>query len=201
MAGGLAGIGGALSGVGAIAGAMGKDKQAAQPVSGYATLPKPVRDAYERVYLPGVLDYFDNPFYNIPMKRYENTDPIFGSQALRDVQQWSDAVGGLFSPYKTGDEDPENQYSPEQQAMWAAMMDEMFGRQMVSQQAGPGGMYMTKANIPWQQFQQGASAADFAELGKLLEGAQAAGPGMYAGGFVHPERGLVDTGRILAGAR
>jgi hypothetical protein len=92
----IIGIGGALlSGLGG-----GKDTSSTSaPQSGFATLPKPVQDAYLKTYLPAVLDLYNKPRQPIPMIRapLEPASP-FDSAELSKLQLFSDKVGGYFSP-------------------------------------------------------------------------------------------------------
>lgn len=94
-------FGSILKGVGLASSILGGDgKQEAQVTGGFGALPQEVQDAYLDTYLPDVLGYYDDPFYNIPMSRYQGdpNDPFY-NPALAQVQQYSDAIGGLFSPY------------------------------------------------------------------------------------------------------
>lgn len=89
-----------LAGAGIAGSLFGGKKQKAQPTSGFATLPKPVQDAFLKTYLPDVLSQYDAPFQAIPMNRVAAPDPNdpFASRGLYDLQQYSDSIGGLFSP-------------------------------------------------------------------------------------------------------
>ncbi len=193
------GFGSILAGAGAIAGALGKDKQKAQATGGYATLPDDVKKAYEQTFLPGVMDWYDDPYYNVPMRRYDETDPMFKSRALSDVQQWSDAVGGLFSPYidpatgqpvggagagAGGNSPPQNMQNSN---------NEMLGRMVAQQLAGSG----MKGNSRYISFLNNAKPADFAQLGERTSGA-APGNGRLAGGYVKDGQ-LVNYDDIILG--
>lgn len=88
-------------GIAGVAGSIfGGKKTKAQPTSGFATLPKPVQDAFLKTYLPDVLSQYDTPFQPIPMNRVSAPDPNdpFASRGLYDLQQYSDQIGGLFTP-------------------------------------------------------------------------------------------------------
>lgn len=93
-------------GAGALASAFGKDKKqvASENKTGYQALPKEIQDLLIQQYLPKAQSTLNMPYQNIPMQRYEGnpqTDP-FASQGLADLQKFSDAAGGYFSPYSGG---------------------------------------------------------------------------------------------------
>lgn len=102
MAGGTAAI---LGGAGALASAFGGSKKqtTSENLSGYQALPKEVQDLLIEQYLPKAQATLDMPYQNIPMQRAQNPagDP-FASQALYDLQMFSDAAGGYFTPYNQG---------------------------------------------------------------------------------------------------
>jgi hypothetical protein len=95
-------LGSILSGAGAIAGLLGGSKKqgASQQLTGFQAMPKEVQDALLKQYLPAVNDQFNAPYQAIPMQRATNPagDP-FASQALYDLQNFSDMQGGYFTPY------------------------------------------------------------------------------------------------------
>lgn len=99
------GIDDLLVGAGAIASAFGgKKKQVTQETqSGFQALPKEVQDLLLNSYLPKVQNTLDMPYQAIPMQRAENPagDP-FASKALWDLQNFSDAAGGYFTPLQAG---------------------------------------------------------------------------------------------------
>ena len=105
----LSAIAGIASGAGALASAFGGKKGQAPAQQGFAALPKKVQDAYLETYLPAVLEQYEQPFQPIPMQRAVDTGDPFQSQALLDLQQFSDDVGGLFTPLN-----PEQQAAEEQ---------------------------------------------------------------------------------------
>lgn len=97
------GLGDVLQGAGAVASIFGsgKEKVNTTPTSGYATLPQYLKDAYEKVYFPKVMEQFNQPFQMEPTVRYQEQDPLFRSQAVSNYQALSDEVGGLFPKFKT----------------------------------------------------------------------------------------------------
>lgn len=87
-------------GLGLLGSVLGNKNKGAEPSkSGFAALPKEVQNAYLDTYLPDVLEQYKQPFQAIPMARVEDTGDPFQSQALLDLQQYSDDIGGLFTPY------------------------------------------------------------------------------------------------------
>lgn len=78
-------------------------KGAKPEAQGFAALPKSVQDAWLNTYLPKAMAASQLPYQAIPMQRATNpaNDP-FASQALWDLQRYSDAKGGLFSPMMAG---------------------------------------------------------------------------------------------------
>ena len=83
----------------ALAGAFGKkDKGAAPEKQGFAALPKEVQDAWLKTFAPAVQEQYERPFQAVPMARVEDTGDPFQSQALIDLQRYSDDIGGFFSP-------------------------------------------------------------------------------------------------------
>lgn len=92
----ILGIGGALLG----AAGSKKDKPAEQK-SAFESLPKEVQEAWLKTFLPQVLEQNKQPYKSMPMGRYQPTGDIFENQGLKKLQEYSDSVGGLFSPYGT----------------------------------------------------------------------------------------------------
>lgn len=93
----------ALVGAGALASAFGGSKKqvASENLQGYQALPKEVQDLLIQQYLPKAQATLNMPYQNIPMQRYDanpQSDP-FASQGLADLQKFSDAAGGYFTPY------------------------------------------------------------------------------------------------------
>lgn len=72
----------------------------AMPQSGYETYPDWLKEIYEETYAPAMLEQFNEPFRQQPMQRYTaDPDDPFASQAMLGLQEYSDAIGGLFTPY------------------------------------------------------------------------------------------------------
>lgn len=101
----MGGISAGLLGAGALASAFGGSKKqtTSENLSGYQALPKEVQDLLIEQYLPKAQATLNMPYQNIPMQRAQNPagDP-FASQALYDLQNFSDAAGGYFTPYNQG---------------------------------------------------------------------------------------------------
>lgn len=74
-----------------------KDKPATSE-SGFAAMPPEVQRIFLETYLPGAQKQFEKPYQAPPMKRVNRPSSIFDSQGLYDLQQYSDAAGGLFTP-------------------------------------------------------------------------------------------------------
>ena len=92
-------IGLALAGAGMLASAFGNKNKGAKPAqSGFNALPKAVQDAWLENYVPDVMSQYNAGYQGVPMSRVEAPTDVFGSQALYDLQQFSDNVGGFFSP-------------------------------------------------------------------------------------------------------
>jgi len=98
-------FGSILGGVGALASAFGgKDKQTTSSrVDGFQALPKEVQDMLLESYLPKVQNILNMPYQAIPMQRAMNPagDP-FASKGMWDLQNFSDAAGGYFTPFSAG---------------------------------------------------------------------------------------------------
>lgn len=92
-------LGSILSGVGAIAGALGGSKGTkAQTTNVWTEMPAAVKKSWLETYLPQVMDYNQLGFQPVPMKRAQAPSSPFDSQALWELQQYSDQMGGYFSP-------------------------------------------------------------------------------------------------------
>lgn len=87
-----------------------KTDVASAPQSGFATLPKAVQDAYLNTYLPDALKQYNTPRTPIPLVRADAPQSIFDSQELAKLQQFSDAIGGYFSPI---DQPLQQTYNPQ----------------------------------------------------------------------------------------
>lgn len=88
-------IGGSL-----ISGLGGKSKGEASSAvqGGFDALPDAVKTAYLNTYLPDVLKQYNAPREPIPLVRANEPTTPFDSVELYNLQQFSDAVGGYFSP-------------------------------------------------------------------------------------------------------
>lgn len=176
---GLGSIGGLLGGVGSLVGAVGagKNSQQALPASGYKTLEKDQKDFASGDLWDAILKYFGQSYQGIPTRRInaEDTDPIFGSKARQDIQAYMDMKNVMKNlPSSAAPAD----------AAGAPNGFALLGRQITGQNAGMGGMYSTKANLPWEQFQNSATDADYEELAKRIQGATPIKSGPFAGAYL-----------------
>lgn len=81
------------------AGAFGKKKaKASTSKKGFAALPEEVQQVFLETYLPGIKQQYAKQYQPPPMKRVNRPSSVFDSQGLYDLQQYSDAAGGLFTP-------------------------------------------------------------------------------------------------------
>ena len=124
---------------GSLMGAMdggGDMKQA--PTSGYQTYPQWLKDIYEETAAPAILEQYNKPYQTLPMARYDAdpNDP-FTSKALLDYQAFSDATGGMFTPY--GAQQMGGNSGADQAAAMQSFRDEMLGRQFLEGLAGQKG--------------------------------------------------------------
>lgn len=83
---------------GAYSSSKNKPKAAPTQESGLAALPPAVQDAWVKTYLPQVLGNYEKGFQARPMQRVGAPKNIFDSQELYKLQQYSDAMGGMFTP-------------------------------------------------------------------------------------------------------
>ncbi len=84
-----------------ISGAMSKKGSKAVesvPTSGFGALPQPVQDAWLKTYLPAVTAQYERGYQAPPMERVSAPTTIFDSPELYKMQQYSDAMGGMFTP-------------------------------------------------------------------------------------------------------
>lgn len=90
----LGSIGSILSGAGALAGALGsgKGQTIQQSQSGFASLPKELQDYLKGDIFTRIKAYGQTPYATVPYRRIgtAETDPIFGSRALQDLQRLND---------------------------------------------------------------------------------------------------------------
>lgn len=94
------GFGDLLSLGGTLLGGLGQDEpKRAEQSTGFNALPKEVRDAWIKTFLPAAMAQFQQPYKAMPMKRYQPTGTAFDSAAMQDLQNYSDQMGGLFTPF------------------------------------------------------------------------------------------------------
>lgn len=87
----------AISAAGAIAASKGQ--KAAQPEqTGFNGMPDEVKKVFLQTYLPAVTANAAKPYIPPPMRRVNAPSSPFDSQELYDLQKYSDATGGLFTP-------------------------------------------------------------------------------------------------------
>lgn len=100
---GLAAIALGAGAISSLIGASKGNKGQAPEKTGFQALPPEVQQWLLENYLPQVQEYADMPYQAIPMQRAGNpmTDP-FASQGLADLQAFSDAAGGYFTPHVPG---------------------------------------------------------------------------------------------------
>lgn len=179
-----------LSGIAGVAGAVGSikgNKQKAQAVNGFETLPQEVKDAYLQTFLPDALENYNRPYQAPITRRYVETDPIFQSAALSDFQRYSDQNGGLFSPIVA-------KVAPQADVGGG---DAAYAMQMADMAAKGG----TKSGSSlWEHFRKNATPEQMAAVGKQLAGAQYVRGGPMAGGFINPKTGkAVSVTQLLLG--
>lgn len=114
------------------------------PTSGYQTYPQWLKDIYEETASPAILEEFARPYEVLPMGRYDAdpNDP-FTSQALAEYQAYSDATGGFFNPYGSGQNALDWQGQKDDAARKAAeaeaidnLRNEMLGREYLQSISG-----------------------------------------------------------------
>jgi len=87
-----------LTGAGLLGGLFGGKKGVSSGASGFAAMPEAVQQAYLKTYLPAILQNYNAGYQSIPMQRVQAPSSPFDSRAMYDLQQYSDALGGYFSP-------------------------------------------------------------------------------------------------------
>lgn len=190
-------FGGIASLAGGILGGLGGGVEGGNPVPTWDMVPKPVQDAILETFLPDALDRFKQERTPTPMFRGGMTGSSIPLRGVQNLQNYSDSIGGMFTPVALQGQGQQPQ-QPTDQGMGGAQYNELLGRMMVQQQAGPGGMYATNRNQPYLQFQQQASGDDMAKMGELLMNAMP-GTGAYAGGFQDRNTGqFIDISNLLA---
>jgi len=123
------GIGEGLAVAGIASSLVGGSKGQKTPASGFYALPGEVQDAYLKTYLPAVMDVYNQGYQGIPMARVSAPTSPFDSKALYQLQQYSDAIGGLFSPYGRGNKAKSD---AEKQAQEAAAKKQSLAQQYLS---------------------------------------------------------------------
>lgn len=82
-----------------LAGSLGKKGGApAQQASGFAAMPPEVQKVLLETYLPAAQKQFQKPYTAMPMERVGPPKDIFDSSELYKLQQYSDQMGGMFTP-------------------------------------------------------------------------------------------------------
>jgi hypothetical protein len=82
-----------------VAGALGKKKgDPGGSASGFAALPPEVQKVMLETYLPAAQKQFNKPYTAMPMQRVGAPQSIYDSPELYKLQQYSDAMGGMFTP-------------------------------------------------------------------------------------------------------
>lgn len=168
----LGSILGAVSGIAGIAGGLKGGKTESAPTSGYATYPQWLKDLYEKTYAPAVKKEFEREYEALPMVRYDNVDPVFGSAALSALQRASDAQGGMFGPYI----DPNAAPSPATTATGGATPEQiadiearMMARQFLdSGMAGNSAMLTTNQARRQQMYDAGMYEGGLSDIGKYV---------------------------------
>ncbi len=87
-----------LMGTSMLSSLFGGKKGVSSGASGFAAMPEAVQQAYLNTYLPGVLQNYNTGYQSMPMQRVQAPSSPFDSRAMYDLQQYSDALGGYFSP-------------------------------------------------------------------------------------------------------
>jgi hypothetical protein len=121
----------------------GKDKVRPEiRQSGFATLPQEVKDAWLKTALPDMLKNYNTPYRPVPMKRVNAPQSPFDSQAMYELQEYSDRQGGLFTPSVLdngtsigGSQPTTSQDNGASQDAIDNLRLEMLGRQMVADAA------------------------------------------------------------------
>lgn len=136
---GIGSIVSAVSGLAGLAGGLGGGKTESAPVSGYATYPQWLKDLYEKTFAPAAMTEFQKEYQAIPMTRYDNVDPFFGSAQLNVLQQMSDAQGGMFGPYVDPNAPSAGGANPADAEAQAQAMADMESRMIARQYLMGGG--------------------------------------------------------------
>ena len=171
-----------VNAVGSVLGAFGKgkNKQQALPQTGYKTWdPKWKEWAESDAGIPYLMQRAAEPYKtSVPFRRLndEDLDPIFGSKARQELQNYQDTVG-LFGPIA-------QQQAPQQGGSDSGFQS--LGMQYAQQMAGAG---TKQGGAYWKNFLSTATPAQLSMLGKELQGKQQVRGGPMAGGFADPSTG------------
>ena len=108
-------IGGVLSGAGAVIGGLkgGTKGGGTQPVPVWDQVPEPVRRAITETILPAAQNRFNEERIPTPMERVLAPSTPFDSPELYKIQQYSDSIGGLFTPVNKGGPKAANPTQPD----------------------------------------------------------------------------------------
>jgi hypothetical protein len=158
-----------LGGISAVSGLLDKGgKVQSSPTSGYETYPKWLKDIFEKTAAPAIMESFNKPYEVLPMARYEAdpNDP-FTSKALLEMQAYSDASGGFFKPYASGQnalggsDAAAQQAAAQQAAAMQKMREEMAAQAWLSQQ-------MAQQMPNTRKMQQLQGVKNMSGLGEML---------------------------------
>lgn len=173
------GIGEALTIGGALISGLGGKKKAdvtSTPSGGFETLPEPVKNAYLNTYLPDVLKNYNKPRTPIPMARAQAPATPFDSQELWNLQQFSDAIGGYFSPKDAPLAETYKPAQAQQQAAPAAAGPQQardFVRYMMDTAPARDQDYMRRIGSSW--LRRGNDDADLQALARAVADAGGSG--------------------------
>lgn len=163
-------IGTILSGAGAIAGALGggKSQQLAEQKSGFETLPKEIQDYLLGDIFSRIKSYGNTPFPTVPYRRVDDreSDPIFGSRALRDLQALKDRE------YMSNPQSPANptqMAAPQQAQQMADLEARMMARQELEAQAARAGRMNPGADMRMRDYMQTIDPTQMARLGQFMQ--------------------------------
>lgn len=162
----------AVSGIAGIAGSLKGGKTESAPVQGFATYPKWLQDLFEKTYTPAVVKEFEREYEPLPMVRYDNVDPVFGSAALSALQRMSDQQGGMFGKYTDPNAAPQpapaatGGATPEQIADLEARM---MARQFLDSGMSGGSKSLTSSQARRQQmYDAGMYEGGLSDIGKYV---------------------------------
>lgn len=163
------GIGAILSGVGSIAGALGggKSREVSQQKSGFETLPKEIQDYLLGDIFSRIKSYGSTPFPTVPYRRVDEreTDPIFGSRALRDLQAYKDREFMANQQVTM----PAPQASQQQAQQMADLEARMMARQELEAQAARAGRINPGADMRMREYMQKIAPSQMVRLGQYMQ--------------------------------